>query len=283
MKKRMVFLLCSALLGMAVIAGVGTGIVKVGTKLWDDTAKVVLKSTGKKVTPAAVKSTSKALGRAASKYGDDIVLRLSAKTPHLVEPTIKLLERPVLRTCGERAMRTISNLPAEEITRVVGAMEKNPSVAKTIVEHVEKGGKHFVDKLFELNGRQILMGGLSTAAIMSAYRLTAAANAEGNAIDERTKAIAAMMNNPDTPPDVKRQYLEESGNAVNAGSFARADAIRIIGMALACVFVLLTIGGMLIWQKRGRRATMVDSSKVKSDKKDETEIIDGNGGENGGH
>ncbi len=283
MKKRMAFLLCFALLDMMAIAGVGTGIVKVGTKLWDDTAKAVLKSGGKDVTPTAVKSTSKALGRAASKYGDDIVFRLSAKTPQLVERTIELVERPVLRTCGERAMRTISNLPAEEITRVVGAMERNPSVAKVIVEHVEKGGVHFVDKLFELNGRQILMGGLSTAAIVGAYRLTAAASAEGNAIDARTKAIDTMMNDPGTPLDVKRQYLEEAGKAVNAGSFAWADTIRVIGRALACGFVLFVIGCVLILQKRGKRATMEESGKVKSDKKDETEIADGNGGENGRH
>lgn len=100
-----------------------------------------------------------------AKYGDDVLL-LNSKAPGVVSRSVVAVEGCGLKD-SVSALRAIADLPAEDIPRVIGAVEKNPSVAKLFVEHVERGGKYFVDKVFALNERQILTGTLGVAAIVA--------------------------------------------------------------------------------------------------------------------
>ncbi len=107
-----------------------------------------------------------------TKYGDDIVVKLNAKVPGQVSRMVAAAEKSGVSGV-KGAVRAVSNLPAEDIPRVLGAVEKNPSVAREFLEHVEKGGKYFVDKVFAVNAKQIIAGGLTIAMIASAFRATA--------------------------------------------------------------------------------------------------------------
>ena len=118
-----------------------------------------------------------------AKYGDDVVVKLNAKVPGQVSRMVAAAEKSGISGV-EGAVRAVSNLPAEDIPRVLGAVEKNPSVAREFLEHVEKGGKYFVDKVFALNAKQIMAGGLTAAMIVSAYRVTAPFDATGRKIEE---------------------------------------------------------------------------------------------------
>ena len=118
-----------------------------------------------------------------AKYGDDVVVKLNAKVPGQVSRMVAAAEKSGISGV-EGAVRAVSNLPAEDIPRVLGAVEKNPSVAREFLEHVEKGGKYFVDKVFAVNAKQIMAGGLTAAMIVSAFRATAPFVATGEKIKE---------------------------------------------------------------------------------------------------
>ncbi len=118
-----------------------------------------------------------------AKYGDDIVVRLNAKVPGQVSRMVAAAEKSGARGV-KGAVRAVSDLPAEDIPRVLGAVEKNPSVAREFLEHVEKGGKYFVDKVFAVNAKQIIAGGLTAAMIAAAFRATAPLVATGDKIKE---------------------------------------------------------------------------------------------------
>ena len=118
-----------------------------------------------------------------AKYGDDVVVRLNAKVPGQVSRMVAAAEKSGIGGV-EGAVRAVSNLPAEDIPRVLGAVEKNPSVAREFLEHVEKGGKYFVDKVFAVNAKQIMAGGLTVATIVAASRATAPFAATGMKIEE---------------------------------------------------------------------------------------------------
>lgn len=107
-----------------------------------------------------------------AKYGDDVIVKLNAKVPGQVSRMVAATEKSGIGGV-ERAVRAVSDLPSEDIPRVLGAIEKNPSVACEFIEHVEKGGKYFVDKVFEVNAKQIMAGGLSVSMIGAAFRATA--------------------------------------------------------------------------------------------------------------
>ena len=118
-----------------------------------------------------------------AKYGDDVVVKLNAKVPGQVSRMVAAAEKSGVGGV-EGAVRAVSNLPAEDLPRVLGAIEKNPSVAREFLENVEKGGEYFVDKVFAANAKQIMAGGLTVAMIVSAFRATAPLAATGEKIKE---------------------------------------------------------------------------------------------------
>ena len=121
--------------------------------------------------------------KSSTKYGDDIVVKLNAKVPGQVSRMVAAAEKSGVSGV-KGAVRAVSNLPAEDIPRVLGAVEKNPSVAREFLEHVEKGGTYFVDKVFAVNAKQIIAGGLTAAMIVSAFRATAPRVATGDKIKD---------------------------------------------------------------------------------------------------
>lgn len=123
------------------------------------------------------------IAKYSAKYGDDVVVKLNAKIPGQVSRMVAVTEKSGISGV-ERTVRAVADLPSEDIPRVLGAVEKNPSVAREFLEHVEKGGKSFVDRVFALSPKQIMAGGLTVAMIASAFRATTPFVATGEKIKE---------------------------------------------------------------------------------------------------
>ena len=143
------------------------------------------------------------------KYGDDVV-KLSAKAPGAFARGFALIEKSgAVNT--KRAVKVIATeIPAEQVPQVLGVIEKNPQVAGPFLDAVAKGGKHFVDKLFALNAKQIMTGGLSLAAIDAAHRATASFAAEGKAIEKQSETAMAIINKGSS--EEQKQFAEKIVN-----------------------------------------------------------------------
>lgn len=140
----------------------------------------------------------------AGKYGDD-VLRLNGKAPGMAARGIPLLEKSgVADVAG--AIGAIGKLPAEDIPRVIGALEKNTGVVRQFLGHLEAGGKHFVDRVFSLSGKQIMAGTLGIAAIEAADSVTAPMRATGDNVRKdgaKARAIVDGMS-----PEEQRDWAD---------------------------------------------------------------------------
>ena len=220
MKKRLV---CSVTMAITALSYAGAAglVIKGVSRSWDEIAKMALKVSGRELTDDAVKSASKTIEHAAREYGDDVAKASVRGGVEVAEQTMKRGGRffGVLQKAAQHSDESLRALalnaeliifktsrqmkkagkknkrkdnsnnsnnsgPSEDIPRVLGAVEKNPSVAREFLEHVEKGGKYFVDKVFAVNAKQIMAGGLTAAMIVSAFRATAPFVATGEKIKE---------------------------------------------------------------------------------------------------
>lgn len=198
--KKILLVVVSVALAGNLFAGAAGLVVKGTLKTWDEVAKVALKVSGKTVSDDAVKAGAKTLETTSPKYGDDVaqasmrggieVAEQVAKQGGRFASVVKMTARfsddalrimalngdKAARICakhGDGVVRAVAKLPVEDGTRLLGAIDRNPQVAKELMEGVETGGKTFLDRLFAINGRQILAGTLGAAAITGVVRVTA--------------------------------------------------------------------------------------------------------------
>lgn len=168
-----------------------------------------------------------------AKYGDDVIVGLNAKVPGQVSRMIAAAEKSGVNGV-EKAVRAVSNLPADDISRVLGAVEKNPSVAREFLEHIEKGGKYFVDKVFEVNAKQILAGTLGAGAIVAAVRETAPSVAEGKVIEGQGDMVTTLVGGekPLTvdQKDFVKRFLETIGMIRILNSGGKATSVLILAI-----------------------------------------------------
>lgn len=199
MKKILAAVVSVALAGN-LFAGAAGLMVKGAVKTWDEVAKIALKASGRTASDDAVKAAVKTLEMTSAEYGDEIarasmrggvevaeqVAKHGGRFANLVRTTARFSDNALrtmalsgdeaVRICaryGDDVVKAVVKLPVEDGTRLLGAIERNPQVAKELMEGVEKGGKTFLDRLFAVRGRQILAGTLGTAAIVGAVRVTA--------------------------------------------------------------------------------------------------------------
>ena len=150
----------TVLVACKVNAGVGGLVAKGLSHTWDDAARVAAKAGGRSLVKGA--------GQMALKAGAGVV-RLGTATPELMARGTVLVERSGCANAG-RAVKALADLPAEDVPRVVGALERNPGVAKEFLDALARGGKDFVDRIFKVNHRQILAGTLGAGAILAVSR-----------------------------------------------------------------------------------------------------------------
>ena len=165
-----------------------------------------------------------------AKYGDDI-LKLNSKSPGVFSRGVAVVEKSGVKTPAS-AIKAIAELPEEDIPRVIGALEKNPQVAKEFLAGVEKEGKTFVDKVFALNGKQILAGTLGTAAIVGTIRSTAPWAAEGRAVDAQTEIATDVLKN--SSEKEKKEFAQSWGNTTNNNRVSMTHAAAIGIILLVC-------------------------------------------------
>lgn len=167
----------------------------------------------------------------AGKYGDD-VLRLNGKAPGMAARGIPLLEKSgAVDVAG--AIGAIGKLPAEDIPRVIGALEKNPGVIRQFVGHLEAGGRHFVDRLFSLNGKQILAGTLGLAAIEAADNVTAPMRETGDNVrkdGEKVREIVDGMSSEDRRAWAEARAAANDERAKGLMPFLGTAALVVVGL-----------------------------------------------------
>lgn len=160
--------------------------------------------------------------RYTAKYGDDVLL-LNDKVPGIFSRGVVAIEKSGVKS-PSGALKAISKLPAEDIPRAIGAIEKNPGVAKEFIEGIEKGGKTFVERVFALNGKQILAGTVGAATIIGTIRATAPLAAEGNAIDAQTEITKDVIEDADEKD--RLGFVTDVNRTTNKNREAVGDAIR---------------------------------------------------------
>ena len=160
----------------------------------------------------------------AEKYGDDVV-RLGVKAPGVFTHGIALVEKSGVKNVGATIGNIAESLPAEQIPQVFGAVQRNPAVAKEFLDAVSRGGSRFVDKVFELHGKQILAGTLGASAIVATVRVTAPAVAEGRAIDAQTETATNLITCDNGLTEDQRRFVFDWSNAT---SFTRKTAAPLL-------------------------------------------------------
>jgi len=113
-------------------------------------------------------------------------LELEAKTPGL---TTK-----IIAAFGEDSVKTLSKVPPDDISRLIGYASKAdaPATSKFLYESYSKSANRSVF-LEQLNWKQIMATGLSVAAVTAAYKVS-------DGIQEGTKIVA--KDHPETFKDV---------------------------------------------------------------------------------
>lgn len=224
---------------------VAVAAMKGGVEIAEQTAKnggrflAVVRRAGD-ATPGALRALALNPAEAmqyAAKYGDD-VLKLNNKSPGVFARGVAAVEKSGTADPAS-AIKAVADLPAEDIPRVIGAIEKNPQVAKEFLSGVERGGKKFVDRIFELSDRQIRAGGLAAAeitvaagiavgGIVAASNLTAPSAAEGRAIDRQTDLAGNIIEN--APQSVQMEFAKDGWDTTNSNR--RMQTWGFVGVAL---------------------------------------------------
>lgn len=211
-----------------------------------------------------------------AKYGDDIV-RLNAKVPGMVPRAVSVLEERGV-TGVQSAMRAMADLPTEDIPRVVGTLEKNPSVAREFVEHLVKGGKYFVDKLFSVNAKQIMAGGLTASMIVmasgassatqdAAQRMTAPYEATANAISQQMDTATAIVSGLDD--EAKKAYVD---NVQKQTGDAQEHLGNLVGYPIIILACFIGVA-FLLFVVRKTNSTNIHSQKALPPQKQDGEVL----------
>ena len=194
-----------------------------------------------------------------AKYGDD-VLKLGSKAPGAFSRGIALIEKSGVSNVGNTLKVIVKEVPSEQLPQVFGAIEKNPSVAKQFLDGVGRGGKHFVDKIFALNAKQILSGTLGAAAIATAVRMTAPNAAEGDAIRTQTKAATTMIESGGSLNDNQREFVNDWSKTTSTTRKTNALSASMIGLVIA-IFIGVSL---LVYVIRKSRVNIIPKNNQTS-------------------
>lgn len=265
--KKILAVVASIALAGNLFAGAAGLVVKGALKTWDEAAKIALKVSGRTASDDAVKAAAKTLETTSEKYGDDVarasmrggievaeqvakhggmfanVVRTTARFSDDALRTMALSGDKAVSICakhGDGVVRAVAKLPVEDGTRLLGAIDRNPQVAKELMEGVEKGGKTFLDRLFEVNGMQILAGTLGAAAITGAVRVTAPAAAEGDAIRQQTETATGLVKSGKPLTEHQEKLVDNWTTATASGRRTWAECRYAVCVTLA-VFAGLSL------------------------------------------
>jgi hypothetical protein len=166
----------------------------------------------------------------ATKYGDDVVM-LSAKAPGVFTRGIALVEKSGGANAKNAIKVIATELPDDQITQVFGAIERNPSVAGEFIDGMVKGGKYFLDKIFAVNGKQILAGGLTSAMIIVALNNPVKAQADIMLDDAKGMQEKFEHLDGEKKKEIVVKYFDAQNSIKN--KFANAIMTAVIVIALS--------------------------------------------------
>lgn len=261
MTKQLMMAIVVVALANATFAGLAGLAVKGAMKTWDEVAKVALKTSGRTVSDDAVKAAAKTLEETSAKYGDDIarasmrgglevaeqvakhggrfakVVKASSCLSDVALRELALHGETAVRVCAthgsERVVQAMAKLPAEDGTRLLGAIERNPGVAKELLAGTEQGGKEFLDRLFAINGRQILAGTLGAAAIVGVVRKTAPDEAEADAIRSHAETATELAKSGKELSEGQQRLVDDWSGGTTGGHRIQVRTMFAGGLTLA--------------------------------------------------
>ncbi len=298
MKKILSVVVSVALAGDLFAGAVGL-VVEGALKTWDEVAKIALKASGRTASDDAVKVAAETLKATSSKYGDDVarasmrggmevaeqvakqgggfanLVRMTARFSDDALRTMALSGDKAVSICakhGDGVVKAVAKLPVEDGTRLMGAIDRNPQVAKELVEGVEKGGKTFLDRLFAVNGRQILAGTLGAAAIAGTVRVTAPFAAEGDAVREQTETSVRLVKSGKPLTEPQKKLVDNWTTATANGRKTWAECRYAACMTLA-VFAGLSL--LLYAFRKGRPKAVIESRHAIGEDKNRPSVENG--------
>ena len=165
----------------------------------------------------------------ATKYGDDVVM-LSAKAPGVFTRGIALVEKSGGANAKNAIKVIATELPEDQITQVFGAIKRNPSVAGEFIDGMVKGGKCFIDKIFAVNAKQILAGGLTSAMIIVALNNPVTAQADIMRNDAKDMQEKLEHLDGEKKKEIVGKYFDAQNSIKN--KFANAIMTAVIVIAL---------------------------------------------------
>ena len=183
--------------------------------------------------------------RLAPKYGDDI-LRVNAHLPGQSARVLKALKSAGV--AEKRGLRIIAEVTPDNAAQVLAVVEKNSRVSDLFLRCVERGGSPYVDKLIGNSHRLALAGGLSTAAVMTAYRMTAASAASAEALTTEQDLAREIIRDPGASAE-SRRWAEGALGAQRASAESQSLAgvmKHLFFLPLLLAVIILSAGYVFI-------------------------------------
>lgn len=187
-----------------------------------------------------------------AQYGDDVI-RLNEKLPGQTARLLSAIEKSGTTKAG--ALQMANALPTSELSRVTKCLESSVDGAtrKALLNAVQKGGAKFLDKLFSMNAKQIMAGGVTTALIVVASSAgatiedtTAIIRATANSSEEANKLAMEILKAPNATPDQRAAAM----SILEANQQRVKESTLNLNLLAGCSLVVLALlGGFFIWQK----------------------------------
>lgn len=203
----------------------------------DDFVNVLRRASSPAAIRLAATHTDDVL-RFVPRYGDD-VLRVGAKAQGQIGPLVRTLEAKKLPV--KDSLKMLDALNAEELPRVVGALERanSPRTAQLFLDTAKAGGSKFLDKLFGAGGGTVIMTtGLSVAAITAAVRLT---GENKELIESQTKWAQSVLADPNATQEEK-----EVAQEVLLQTGATSESIVVKTMKAPLLIIASAVGLLII-------------------------------------
>jgi len=174
----------------------------------------------------------------ASKYGDDAI-KFAAKAQNSFARGVAIIERAKVDDVGKMLNTVASEIPADQISQVVGVAERNQTVAKQFFDGISKGGRYFVDKLFSVNAKQILAGGMTVAMIEvalggreSVKNLTHPIKEQGEAIRRQNEKAMQIIDEMDA--EGKKQFADKEAGRTHTFLDEWAETVKVSAIVFVC-------------------------------------------------
>jgi hypothetical protein len=209
----------------------------------------LLRRNSRTLSPAALRQAAlhaHEMVRLSAQYGDDVI-RLNEKLPGQTARLLGAIERSGVTKAS--AVQMANTLPAHELARVTRCLEvaKDAPTSRAFLEAVQRGGSKFIDKLFTLNARQIMAGGVTMSMVVVAEHLTAPQKVVGENAERAMRVAMDILKDPNATAAQREaaQGILDAHHELHAASLLSLNQLAWGALALLAIW-----GSFFCWRKR---------------------------------